>query len=134
MIFNTSPNAHCPIYVVEASLLCGSPANNDIPICLAYNQTHYEALVPDSFEEVGKIIALKKNFLNGSYQKTMNDIPFLNHQGSTTQKQSYADVLKGETFRKKEMARRPLKNEIHRVKLLKLIQKEREETHMRISL
>ena len=33
VIFNTSPNAHCPVYVVEASKLCGTQVNNDIPIC-----------------------------------------------------------------------------------------------------
>ena len=77
MIFNTSPQAHSPIYVVEASKLCGALINNEIPICLAYNQTHYEALVPNTLEDVRKIIELKKSFLEGTYQKRMEDLPFL---------------------------------------------------------
>lgn len=54
VIFNTSPNAHCPVYVVEASKLCGTQVDNEIPICLAYDQSHYEAMVPDTFEDIMK--------------------------------------------------------------------------------
>ena len=44
---------------------------------MAYNQTHFEALVPDTFEDVRKIIELKKSFLEGTYEKRMEDLPFL---------------------------------------------------------
>ena len=75
VIFNTSANAHCPVYVVEASLLCGSAVNNEIPICLAYDQSHYEPLVPDTHEDIMKTIELKRSIIEGTYQMTMACIP-----------------------------------------------------------
>ena len=67
LIFNTSPHAHCPVYVVPASRLCNQTTNTDIPVCLAYDQAHYETLVPDTEEEILKTIALKNDILNGTY-------------------------------------------------------------------
>lgn len=60
LIFNTSTRAHCPIYVIQSSKLCGQLATTEIPICLAYNQVHYESLIPDTAEDVEKTIMLKK--------------------------------------------------------------------------
>ena len=77
IIFNTSAMAHSPIYVVEASKLCGLPANNEIPICLAYDQTHYEALTPDTNDDIIKTFVLKKSVLEGTYHRTMEEFPLL---------------------------------------------------------
>ena len=92
VVFNTSPNAHSPVYVIEASKLCGQQANNEIPICLAYDQTHYEPLIPDSDEDIIKTIRLKTSFIEGTYKKTMADLPFFRHDTSDDQDASKAKM------------------------------------------
>ena len=74
LIFNTSMDAHRPIFVVEASKLCGQVANTEVPILLAYDQCHYEMLVPDNPEDIQKTIDLKHQFLSGIYDRKMEDI------------------------------------------------------------
>ena len=74
LIFNTSEQAHSPIYVIPATKF-GGTANTDIPVCLAYNQVHYEGLVPSSDEDIAKTIDLTKQFLYGEYNISINDIP-----------------------------------------------------------
>ena len=69
LIFNTSHLAHYPVYVIEASHLCGQKANTEVPICLAYDQTHYEAMVPNSEEDELKTIAQKKVWLKEAMMK-----------------------------------------------------------------
>ena len=80
LIFNTSPRAHSPIFVVEASTLGNRPANTDIPVIMAYDQSHYESLVPDTDDDILKTIALKKNYLEGKYERKNNDVPILREQ------------------------------------------------------
>merc|ERR1712208_55159 len=79
LIFNTSELAHSPIYVIPASKF-GGTANTDIPVCLAYNQVHYEGLVPCSNEDIEKTIDLTQQFLNGEYNILMENIPIFKHQ------------------------------------------------------
>lgn len=67
--------------------------NNEIPICLAYNQSHYEALVPNTKEDEKKTITLKKEILSGKYTKTMNDIAIFK-KTNLKRKSSYAEVVK----------------------------------------
>ena len=74
LIFNTSPQAHSAVYVVPATMLCNTEADTEIPVCLAYNQVHYEMLVPNTDEDMMKTVALKKEILSGSYSVNMNDI------------------------------------------------------------
>ena len=74
LIFNTSEQAHSPIYVIPATKF-GGTANTDIPVCLAYNQVHYEGLVPSSDVDIAKTIDLTKQFLYGEYNISINDIP-----------------------------------------------------------
>ena len=62
LIFNTSSQAHCPIYVVPASMFGGS-ANTEVPICLAYNQVHYESLIPCSDKDIEKTVFLMKQVI-----------------------------------------------------------------------
>ena len=91
LIFNTSTLAHSPIYVIQSSKLCGQLPNSEIPICLAYNQVHYESLIPTTSQDVEKTVSLKNQWLQGNYQKTFNDIPFFRLKSS---KSSYAQVVK----------------------------------------
>jgi hypothetical protein len=73
LIFNTSPQAHSPVYVISAATFGGS-ANTDIPICLAYDQAHYESLVPSSQSDIEKTIILSKQVLSGEYSLKMGNI------------------------------------------------------------
>ena len=86
LIFNTSIDAHHPIYVVEASMLCGQVANIEVPVCLAYDQNHYEMLVPDSPEDIQKTITLKQEFLAGNYLRKMIDLPFIRKEITSSDK------------------------------------------------
>ena len=45
LIFNTSKDAHCPIYVIQAAEF-GGYIDTDIPVVVGYNQVHYESLQP----------------------------------------------------------------------------------------
>ena len=92
LIFNTSLAAHAPIFVVEASLLSGRKANTEIPVILAYDQSHYESLVPDTDMDIEKSIELKRSFVDGKYSRIISDIPALMAHGTTVQK-SYAKVV-----------------------------------------
>ena len=74
LIFNTSPNAACPVQVVPASNF-GRIANTNVSVCLAYYQSHYEPLVPSSSEDIAKTIFLATQVLDGSYNLRMKDIP-----------------------------------------------------------
>ena len=46
-----------------------------MPVCLAYDQSHYEPLVPCSSEDIAKTICLATQVLDGSYNLRMKDIP-----------------------------------------------------------
>ena len=98
LIFNTSEKAHAPVYVVESSMLSGQAANNEVPICLAYNLVHFEPLLPDTDDDVMKTVTLKNEIVQGTYNKSVNNIPCLN---LSTEKEcrSYAAAVKR---RKKE--------------------------------
>merc|ERR1712208_236196 len=114
LIFNTSNQAHSPIYVVESSLLCGQPANTEIPICLAYDQSHYEPLVPNTEQDIIKTIDLKKAVVEGIYQEKMSGMAFINmelysenisHVTATknnTEERIYKDIKSKNEVKKKE--------------------------------
>ena len=92
LIFNTkAEGAFDPIFVVEASKIGNRPANTDIPVILAYDQVHFEGLVPDSDEDMEKTIRLKEAYLKNEYSIQKKDIPVFNSlQGS------YAQVTKNQ--------------------------------------
>ena len=73
LIFNTSPLAHSPIYVISASSF-GGHSDTEIPVCLAYDQSHYESLVPASEDDIRKTVVLTKQYLDGKYSLKMKDI------------------------------------------------------------
>ena len=89
LVFNTSSNAHYAVYVIESSMLDGQANETEIPICLAYDQTHYEPLVPNTEEDILETINLKKSIIDGSYKDKRNEIAFL-----TTESSSYAKAVK----------------------------------------
>ena len=53
LIFNTSPAAFSPIYVVQGNEF-GGKIDSDIPVVLAYNQVHYESLHPVTLADIEK--------------------------------------------------------------------------------
>ena len=77
LIFNTSPVAGKPIYVVPPTIFEGGYANTNIPVCLLYNQYHYESVIPVSQSDVQKTMDLAQSWMNNSYNKTNDDIPAL---------------------------------------------------------
>ena len=90
LIFNTrSDGQYSPIFVVKASSLANRPANTDIPVLLAYNQVHFEGLVPDTSSDLEKTIQLKNQYINGEYSIKKKDIPLF-----ATQQASYAQAVK----------------------------------------
>ena len=93
LVFNTSPNAHSPIYVIKSSDLANRGNNTEVPICLAYDQVHYEPLVPDTDEDVQKTIQLKQAWSQGCYEKNMDDFQFLK-PASPHASTSYASAAK----------------------------------------
>ena len=94
LIFNTSTSAHSPLYVVKASTFGASP-NTEIPICLAYDLSHYEMLVPETDIDIQKTIELKNKVLHNEYHSTFEELPAFNTQFSKNMnRQSYSSVLK----------------------------------------
>ena len=123
MIFNTSSRAHAPVYVVAASRLCNKSSNTEVPVCLAYDQVHYETLVPDTDDDILKTIALKKEILSGTYSMKMDDIVFL---AKTSKLKSYAEAAKSSTQNSKQIKEKNIKEtgekETEQAKLEKLKQ------------
>ena len=76
LIFNTSPEAADPIYVIEGNKF-GGFLDSDIPVILAYNLNHYENLVPLADADIQKTKTLVYEYINGLYYFSKNDIPFL---------------------------------------------------------
>ena len=73
LVFNTSSLTNSPVYVIESSRLAGEPNSTEVPICLAYNQVHYEALFPNTEDNVMRTIRLKRDIIEGNYQKYENE-------------------------------------------------------------
>jgi hypothetical protein len=73
LIFNTSPHAQDPIYVVEPERF-GGERDSDVPVCLVYNQVHYESMHPVMPQDVEKTQDLVSQYLDGTYQFKKADI------------------------------------------------------------
>jgi hypothetical protein len=104
LIFNTQVHgAFDPIFVVEASTLDGRQANTRDPLILAYNEVHYEGLVPNTEKDRLKIALLKEQYLSNQYFVKKQDIPVfqgllqqIEREEKLKQKPTYADTLKSE--------------------------------------
>ena len=77
LIFNTSPQSpHDPIYVVDPRKFNVQP-DTLIPIILAYNQVHYESLLPTTNADIQLSINLTKEYLENRYRYSKKDFPSL---------------------------------------------------------
>ena len=77
LIFNTNPQSpHDPIYVVDPGQF-NVQADSNIPIILAYNQSHYESLHPETNSDVQATIRLVVEYLGNRYRYNKTDFPFL---------------------------------------------------------
>ena len=77
LIFNTNPDSpHEPIYVVDPSNFDVMP-DNEIPVVLAYNMSHYESMEPCSEADISATIDIVKAYKEGRYRYTRQDIPRL---------------------------------------------------------
>ena len=90
LIFHTRGDGQFnPISVVQAVKLGNRPANSDIPVLLAYNQVHFEGLVPNTALDIQKTVQLKIQFINNEYTIQKKDIPVF-----ATQQLTYAQTVK----------------------------------------
>ena len=90
LIFNTTTTGPFdPILVIEAAKLGNRKADTEIPVLLAYNQVHFEGLVPNSKFDEEKTVSLKKLYLSGEYKFQKTDIPIFSNLP-----QCYADAVK----------------------------------------
>ena len=92
LIFNTSPEAWDPIYVITASRF-GGQTDSDIPVVLAYNQNHYESLHPVSVEDINKTKDLIYAYVSGNYTYSKNDIPHLIEFGKNPNSKLYKKIV-----------------------------------------
>ena len=77
LIFNTDPQSpHDPIYVVDPRQF-NVQADSNIPILLAYNQSHYESLHPKTDAEIQATTELAREYLDNRYRYGKEDFPFL---------------------------------------------------------
>ena len=77
IIFNTDPQSpHDPIYVVDPRQF-NVEADSNIPIMLAYNQSHYESLHPRTDADIQAATELAREYLDNRYRYGKEDFPFL---------------------------------------------------------
>jgi len=77
LIFNTHHDSpHDPIYVVNPSDFNVKP-NTEIPVVLCYNMSHYESLEPCTDEDIQRTVNLVKEYQEGRYIYSRNDIASL---------------------------------------------------------
>ena len=92
LIFNTSPMAHSPAYAIAASTFGGS-SNTDIPVCLAYDQSHYESLVPNSETDIQKTIDLMEKVISGEYHPMRISSFHEDQLKTTSSKEEYEKIF-----------------------------------------
>ena len=77
LIFNTNLNSpHTPIYVIDPSKFNVHP-DTETPIVLAYNMSHYESMEPCTEMDIAATINLVRDYKEGRYGYTRNDLPSL---------------------------------------------------------
>ena len=72
LILNTSDQVQWCTQLVLASSLKGKHATTEIPILVAYDQVHYEGLVPNTEEDIQKSIELKSSLLENAFTEKVN--------------------------------------------------------------
>ena len=68
LVFNISSMAGNSVFVIESSSFADRASDTEVPICLAYDLYHYEALFPNTEEDVIKTIKLKQDVIAGKYE------------------------------------------------------------------
>ena len=77
LIFNTNlQSPHDPIYVVDPRKF-SVEADNEIPIVLAYNLSHYESMQPCTETDIQATINLVIEYIENRYRFDRKDLPFL---------------------------------------------------------
>ena len=74
LIFNTSVEAHGPIYVISAGEYTGGLRNEITPVTIAYNGHHYESIEPITETDRLRSISLVESYKNGDYTMEQKDI------------------------------------------------------------
>ena len=92
LIINTSNQVTWCYQVVLASSLIGKHSTTEIPIIVAYDQVHFEGLVPNTEEDIVKSIELKNSLLSNAITiDSNNSLKNIYNVGS---QESFADALK----------------------------------------
>ena len=74
LIFNTSAEAHGPIYVIRAGEYKGGLRNEITPVTIAYNGNHYESIEPLTETDRLRSISLVESYKNGDYTMNQKDV------------------------------------------------------------
>ena len=98
-VIYTSDRNSDQIGVVTASKLGGNEADSRIPVILAYDGSHFEGLVPSTPGDIQKSIALKEDYLSGTYSTSEScnkgfkgcpgKVPYTAHQCRSHRVQAY---------------------------------------------
>ena len=77
LIINTNlQTPHDPIYVIDPREFDVAP-DNETPVVLAYNMSHYESLHPCTETDISETTNLVKEYLENRYRFKRKDLPFL---------------------------------------------------------
>ena len=74
LIFNTSAEAHGPIYVICAGEYEGGLRNEITPVTIAYNGNHYESIEPLTETDRLRSISRVESYKNGDYTLNQKDV------------------------------------------------------------
>ena len=101
LIFNTNINTpHDPIYIIDPSMFNVSP-DNEVPVVLCYNMTHYESMEPCTEIDVKMTTDLVQQYLLGRYRYTKQDIPYLiSSQEVRREDKLYIDISRSNKMEK----------------------------------
>ena len=104
LIFNTNPDSpHDPIYVVDPRQF-NIQADTNIPIILAYNQSHYESLQPHTEGDIQATVDLVADYLNNRYRFSKKDFPILLGLDNESQQKEHRQDNDNQQFERKTVA------------------------------
>ena len=77
LIFNTNlETPHDPIYIVDPRTFGVNP-DNEVPVVLSYNLSHYESIHPLKQTDIQATVNLVKDYMGGMYRFSRKDLPYL---------------------------------------------------------
>ena len=74
LVFNTTEEAHSPIYAIRAEEYTGGKRDNINPVIVAYNGHHYESIEPMTNEDCLRSIRLVESYKKEEYPLEKKDI------------------------------------------------------------